>query len=61
MLSTLNVAGRPYDVESEVEKSHVAPLPAFLTVTPEVADLTLFTPCGLAGMNSHFADDESTV
>lgn len=50
------------DIETEVEKSHAAPrLPAFLSVTQEVADLTLFTPCRLTAMNSHLADEENTV
>lgn len=52
----------PSDVETEVEKSPtVLLLSAFLSVAQEVADLTLFTPCRLAGVNSHFADEENTV
>lgn len=52
----------PPDVETEVEKTHAAQLlPAFLSVPQEVADLTLFTPCRRAGMDSHFTDKENTV
>lgn len=47
------------DIEIEVAKDPIASIPAFLSVTQEVADLLL--PCRLAGRSFHFADEENTV
>lgn len=41
-------------------KDPIASVPAFPSVTQEVADLTLLTLCGLAGRKFHFAE-ENTV
>lgn len=49
------------DTETEVAKDPIASVPAFPSVTQEVADLTLLTPCRLSGRKFHFADEENTV